>query len=269
MIRQIVLIVLALTPLMSVAQSIPLKSLDLIVGKEIIVKEKPEASQKFGFDGFYLDSSFVQIYACCENYSSRYNELVGKVFKVISYREYKFNYAKSKAKLVIENSDIGRLYFDYDPEGEDSFPFEVVGGLIFPEGFFCADFDIVTDKFTSEVTYRSPVKDQISFIKVINGDRENIYMRVKVYGRTLSIAKQGVVLLLKNGDKIVKSDEDIEVEVNGSGYTYSSFFGLTKQDLVILKNNSITDVRLYVYDSSVTNGDLLREYARCLDHFPN
>lgn len=246
------------------AQNIPLKSLDLILGKDIKVKEKPESTRKYGYDGFYLDSNFNQIYACCENYSSKYSDLVGKVFKVNSFKEYKFNYAKSKAKLVIENTETGILYFDYDAESEDGFPFEVVGGLVFPEGYFCNEISQSIDKFSGKITYSSPVLDQIVVLKVVDADKVNIYMSVNAYGSTISLAKKGVVLLLSDGTKIDKSDEDITVEVSGSGYRYSSFFQLTRQDVERLTNVAVTDVRLYIYDSSIANGEEVKEYIKCL-----
>jgi hypothetical protein len=51
---------------------------------------------------------------------------------------------------------------------------------------------------------------------------------------------------------------------DGYGYTYSIFEELTTEDLKILKEDKITDARIYVYDSVIIDGNRLKEYIKIL-----
>jgi len=248
------------------AQNFPGQDVDLLVGKEIKVVEKAESLQEYGYDGFYKDSNLKKKYACCQSYNSKYKELVNKVFKVISYEPYTNSIGTKKFKLQIENVETGLIYFDYSPEYEHSFPFEVIGGLKFPEGYLCKDIEETKDKFTNKTTFRTPFSESIVFVKIKDKEQTSIFMRISVYGSTVNVGKTGAIILLDNGDKIEKPDAKINTEVSkyGKGYDYSSFITLTEDDITKMKNNVITDVRLYVYDSSIKNGVKIREYLKCI-----
>ena len=248
------------------AQNFPGKDVDLLVGKELKVLEKSESSQEYGYDGFYRDSSLKKKYACCQRNNSKYKELVNKVFKVISYEPYTTSMGIKKFKLHIENAETGLIYFDYSSEYEHLFPFEVLGGLKFPDGYLCKDIEETTDKFTNKITFRTPLSELISFVKIKDKQQTSIFMRISVYGSTVNIGKTGAIILLSNGVKIEKPDAKINVEVSkySEGYDYSTFFVLTEDDIAKMRDNKITDVRLYVYDAWIENGVKIREYLKCI-----
>tara|TARA_B110000879_G_C10688180_1_gene324365 strand:- start:21 stop:410 length:390 start_codon:yes stop_codon:yes gene_type:complete len=124
------------------------------------------------------------------------------------------------------------------------------------------------DKFEGDTTYTSPYKsgylDLVHFIKV----NEVVYMSLKAPGSTPNVGKEGVVVLLENGDKIEKPEAKIDVDVNAAaGYDYTAFFTLDKSDIEKLKASPITDLRLYIYDAKILKKKALKylEYIKCID----
>lgn len=248
------------------AQNFPGKDVELLVGKEIKVLPKAESLQKYGYDGFYKDFNLKKKYACCQSYNSKYKELENKIFKVLSYEPYTNGIGTNKFKLQIENAETGIIYFDYSSEYEHSFPFEVIGGLDFPEGFLCKDIEETKDKFTDKITYRTPFSEPIVFVRVKDKEQVSTFMSITVYGSTVNVGKTGAIILLDNGEKIEKPDAKIDTKVSeyGKGYDYSAFISLSDEEIEMLKNRIITDVRLYVYDSSIKSGAKLKEYLKCI-----
>ncbi len=248
------------------AQNFPGKDVELLVGKEIKVLPKAESLQEYGYEGFYKDSNLKRKYACCQSYNSKYKALENKIFKVISYEPYTNSIGTNKFKLLIENEETGQIYFDYSSEYEHSFPFEVIGGLDFPEGYLCKDIEETKDKFNDKITFRTPFSEPIVFVKIKDKGQVYIFMRLSVYGRTVNVGKTGVIILLANGEKIERPDAKIDIEVSkyGKGYDYSAFITLTDDDIMKLKTNVITDVKLYIYDNSIKHGEKLKEYLKCI-----
>jgi hypothetical protein len=250
------------------SQDYPGKDVELLVGKEIQVKEQPETLQMYGYDDFYIKEDLKKKYACCEHYNSKYSSLVGKIFKVLSVELYTNSIGIDKIKLKIENEETGIIYFNHDPsfKREDDFPFIIIGGLDFPEGYFCKDIEESKDKFTGEITYSSPT-DYITFSKVKSDNETNTYMSIReVVGSTLNTNETGVIILFDNGSKLERPDAEIDVEVSNyrDRWDYSAFFNLSDSDIKLLSENIITDVRLYIYDSTIANGKKLADYMKCI-----
>lgn len=91
-------------------------------------------------------------------------------------------------------------------------------------------------------------------------------MSIRVFGSTINVNITGVIILLNNGDKIERPEAKIDSKVsrNGSGYTYSAFISLSPAEIEKLSQNIITDVRLYIYDSTIKKGKKLQEYLKCI-----
>jgi len=261
--KQILLLTAILISNVTFGQNFPANYVNLLLNKEIKVQEKDV--EKYGYYDFYVNSKLKKIYACSEGYYSKYSELVGKVFKVLSAEPYKNSIGTDKYKLKIENPEIGTIYFDYDPNYEHQFPFEVIGGLNLPEGYYCKGIKTTIDKFDGEKTIRSDYSEGISFTKFISKGTFRTYISVRGFGSTISIGKKGLILLLKNGKKIVRADAEIEISVGtGDSYNYSAFTELTNEEIDLIINNPITDKRLYIYDGQIKNGVKLSEYLKCM-----
>lgn len=130
----------------------------------------------------------------------------------------------------------------------------------------CNDIEEVHDKFNGKITYMSPEADGITFIKVKDGNDTTLYIHVAIVGYSLTVDRQGVILLLQNDNRIEKPTADINVKVNthGSGYRYIAMEELTEKDVELLSKNEITDDRLYLHDGVIKEGKKLQEYLKCI-----
>lgn len=243
---------------------------ELLLGKEIKVIELDSTLHKYGYRNFYVseDLKFGSNYSKENAGSSKYEKLVGKIFTVSAVIPYKNSIGEDKFKLKLENAETGTLYFDYDPRFEYHYVFDVIGGLKLPEGIYCEDIETTTDKFTGEIKSVTPYSEGVRFIKVVKDGKTSIYFTMNETGSTPNVGKTGLILLLENGKRIDRPAEPIDVKVNeakgGSPYVYSVFMLLTPTEINLLKENAITDNRLYIYDGTIENGKKLKEYLICL-----
>ena len=264
--RNLTLLSIFIFSINTFGQNFPGTEIQLLIGKELKVTEMSEPLQSLGYQGFFTDEKLKKIFSQNSIFQSKYNSLVGKIFKVISYEPYIDKLGSNKFKLKIENTETGIIFFDYDPRLEFLFRFEVIGGINFPEGFFCKDIEETKDKFTGEVSYSSPYLEGISFIKVKKEGTEKIYLSIQEAGATINFNIKGVILLLENGFRIEKPDAVLDVKLSsiGTGYIYSAFIELNSDDIKLLTINKITDDRLYIYDGTISKGERIREYLKCI-----
>lgn len=264
--KKVILFIATLFSTISYCQVFPGDLIELLSNKELKVLSKDESLQKYGYDDFYKDEKLKIKFDCCESYNSKYKSLVGKIFKVISYESYNNIIGALKYKLKIENLETGILYFDYDPKYDFKFPFEVVGGLTLPEGFYCKGIEQTTDKFTGEIKTTTDYSEGICFVKVEKDKKRKLYLAINETGATLNVGQKGLILLLENNKRIDKPEATIDVKPSSSssGYIYSAFVELSDADLNLLITNRITDNRLFIYDGTIRNGEKLKEILKCL-----
>ena len=246
-------------------ENFPEDSVHKLIGRELKVKSLDKTMQTYGYEGFYLSNNLKNIYSCCTGRNSKYESLVEKIFRVISFEAYENSIGSKKYKLKLTNSEIGDIYFDYDPKYEFKFPFEVIGGLSVSDNFYCIKIDSTYDKFTNSTTYITPVQDGFKFYKIKDNKGESFFLTKNEPGASLTFGSKGFILLLENGKRIDKPDADIKVNSNGYGGYYCSVrIELNQLDVKLLSVNAITDSRLYIYDSVVKSGKKIIKYFNCL-----
>lgn len=115
------------------------KDVNQYLGQVLYLNGKAESLRKYGYEGFLIDftkdkyTNKSNIYKCCENYNSKYDELVGKYFKVLEVNKHpkllenEYLYGKKFYLKLQENESEDIVYYEYDSEFEHSFPFIVVG----------------------------------------------------------------------------------------------------------------------------------------------
>ena len=123
---------------------------------------------------------------------------------------------------------------------------------------------LLEDKFTNEVTYRSPLLEDLNFTKFVKNDNIVYYLSCNTIGSTVVVDGKGVILLLDNGEKIEWPEEKIDVKVRGGNYVYSCFIRLSSEDIAKLQQNNISDFRLYIYDNKVENSEKYKQYINCM-----
>lgn len=254
------------------AQDFPYTQVSLLEGKTVKPIVISEQSRQFHYKNFYqsydtethsIDSFSDPHFLAKSKYSSYspYNELVGKEFKVI-----KIYQQKNKDKFIIElhNEELGTVFYDYNSNYEHDFELEVVGGIEYPEGFFCDKIEVEKDKFTKKTTYITDTRDGISFFKFTSGSTSNFYISANSAQSSLNTGKKGLFILLENGIKIQKPNAKVKVDVYGTDYVYNVFEQLNKNDISLLKKYKITNVRIYTYDEEVNSGVILKDMFKCL-----
>lgn len=130
----------------------------------------------------------------------------------------------------------------------------------------CSDVTITTDKFTGEISYNSPDIDNISFIKYKKKGVIRQYVSIYIYNSYLSgYNNYGVTILFKNGKKIIRETQKIDVNYSsGSNWGYSAFFTPNSNEIYLLKSFEIEAVKLYIFDAEISQGDKIKEYANCV-----
>ena len=163
------------------------------------------------------------------------------------------------------------------PEEEEVVPVLVSDEreIILESTEYCLEIKTDRDKFTGKVShYSSPLPNyNMTAHKDVSPGESPLYLLGLFATSNRAIAnRKGVIVLLENGAKITKPDEDIDIEVNkykthGYGdFEYSAYISLTKEDRALLIRYRITDIRLYVVDKQIGNSEGVRiqEHVKCL-----
>jgi hypothetical protein len=246
------------------------------IGKELKVREK---SDKYGYSSFFikiddktnlntLDKEHTLFYDR-NALGSTYEKLIDKVFICDSVflisKEIKTNYF-----LRLKNKEIGTVYYAYRNDLKNStaenkgmayfFPFTVIGGLP-----VCNQISQKVDKFDGVITLNSPYEEPISFTKKIKGTDTTIYCSISISRNEIYTGK-GLIILLNDGNKIERPEEKVDYKLNSSsnGFEHSVFFRLSKEEILKLKTSEITDVKMYVLDFTIANGNTIKEYLNCI-----
>lgn len=264
------------------AQSFPEDNPELLLNRVVKPKVISETLQQYAYKNFFLEFDIENKQFTADvkknkpfpsgpTYSlvSDYSKLVGKEFKVVEIYEMKpkYSYSKKEYALKLENAEIGVIYYNYDPRFEHTFELEVVGGLIYPEVFFCSKITNEKDKFENKETFYTPAEKGVSFVKVVENGVTIIYLSIHVYGNTLNVGEKGLYILFDDGSKYVNAEVKIDVKTsNGSGYDYSAFIRLTPDDLKNFSTKNMTDKRAYIYDGVIDKeaSTKIKEYLKCL-----
>jgi hypothetical protein len=138
---------------------------------------------------------------------------------------------------------------------------------LFSKAQLCPEISYSIDKFSGDTTKSSLPVDNVSFTYIrASGGKTYRYMYLRTIGYTANVNKTGVIILLKGGKKIEKPNEKVEVDVNkyGDGYVYSALLSLTKEDIELLKDNDMTDYRLFIYDGSIKAPDKIKKIVECV-----
>lgn len=275
-------IIFSFTFLTVLSQSFPENNPELLINKIVKPKEISESLQKYAYKNFYVefdiekkqftkDDKNNKPFATGPSYSviSDYSKLVGKEFKVVEFYEIVSKYSSSRKVYAVEleNAEIGTIFYKYDPTYENSFELEVVGGLEYPEDFFCSKINSKKDKFEDKETFFTPTENGINFMKTVEKGKSSIYLMVKVNGSTLNVSKKGLYILFDDGTKFTKQETSIDTNVSSeSGYIYSAFIELTQADIKLLTEKNITDTRVFIYDGTVDKDSAKKiiEYLKCL-----
>ena len=237
------------------------KDAELLLGKSVTVKEGISY-----YSGFYKNAELTKI-LFKKDTGNDPEKLKGLTFLVIGSMKHPVSY-KHDIVLILENKELGKVYYSYDPKYSDLFLLNVVGGFSPPDNFLCTKLITEKDKFSSKLTTNTPEEYEYTIIKIEEDGETRIYLRLQSYGTTLNINQKGLKILFSDGTVLTKPEAKIDYknESGLKGYTYSCFLKLDKEDIVSLTNKTITDYSLYIYERKIKdiNAFNLKEYLKCL-----
>ncbi len=240
----------------------PETEVNLILNKELKVIPDENSLSKH-YRNFYKSLDFDRT----NELENNYDMLAGKTFKVTAIDNYNGVTGRQLHKLTLTNPEIGTVYFNYNPSLSFEFPFEIIGGIKMPDGYYCNQFRTVTDKFTGITTTISKPFNGTSFMKTKGATKTTYFLDLSALSPTAVVGKTGVTILLANGKKISKPNAKIDIDANTSGgrnFKYTSMIELTKADIAMLTESPITDARLYIFDTQYKEGIKMMETLKCL-----
>lgn len=238
----------------------PGESIEMLEGKELKVKPLREGFQEYGYKGFFTDDKLKKTYKG-KSYATKYEALVNKVFKVVSYKPNYGNYI-----ITLENAETGTLYFKYDKTHDFDYNFEVVGGLTFPEGFFC-NYNIIDKKWDSVnvkhyYVSHTPCKEDICLYE--SSLQYTLYVLITAPSDRKETGLKGLKLTLANGKEVLFPEAEITVESASSQYNYRAQVSVTMAQLQLLKESPMVKKLVGNKEKQIEEGKLIMEYIKCL-----
>jgi hypothetical protein len=263
--NKLIVLILLIVYGVSFGQTYPKDAVELLVGKELKVLPK-EYNTEVGYYDFYKNKDYYSIKSkgYYKSIKAKYDVFNGAIFKLISFENIKNSIGKRMLSLELYNDKIGIVYYDYDPNFNLSWIFEVIGGIQYPDNYWCKEIETKTDKFTSITSYNSPINEHVSFIK----EKGFTYIYLLSHGKTPTVGGTGVIILLDDGSKIENKEAKIDVKYAGDGYyDYSTLFSLKDDEIKKLSETQITDYRLFIYEFKIDKekGWFFKEYLKCLN----
>ncbi len=241
------------------------EDINLMVDQQLRIKELPSDLQRYGYDNFFRNIQMTRKFACCRNFNSRYEKLVGLVFIVKQISPYENRSGDILHTLKLEHPTVGVLYYKYDSKSQLPPPFELEEPLNIPNNYYCKDIAVAKNKFTQEIVSRSKFQDGISIMKREKDSLTSLYLSIKTLGVTQVKNKKGVTILLENDHSIEKPQVKLEVVTDTTKqFAYSALVPLTALEVQLLLTHKITKTRLYIFDNSVKNSRKLMDYLKCL-----
>lgn len=240
---------------------------EILIGKTLTPTPKSENLQQYGYSGFYKLNK-RNLWVGYDDSQSKYDSERGKVnYSVIVGKKFLLD----RVELDTENTSeriSGKKYWFYmtDVESNESvryyyeskyefnFHLSLTEEFELPEDWFCRDFTIDRDKFSGDTRIYTDFSGSIHFSKIITGENVSYYMSLQVGGSTLNTNENGVYLILDNGEVLSFPNEPIDTKVNtnkyGGDWLYTAYVKMSDELLNKLSNHYITDIRLYIYDTS-------------------
>ena len=259
------LLILLFLPFIGFGQNYPGTEVQLLLGKTLVVK-----SYKIDFiastDGdtvyyeyyseFYKNNKLTKTYKRDFYDFSKLEYLVDKKFKVVNIQPYSED--KKYYILELENNE-ETIYFKYDSNFSSNFPFKVVGGIILSDEYYCKNIIEDEDKFSGVKSYTKRVRN----VKILKTSKDGMYLTaLSMHQISYQVkSKNGVILLLENGEKIEKPNAYVEVDVHNPGgghpYIHRTSIKLTDAEVSLLSKNKITDYRIGYVDGAISSTDAL------------
>jgi hypothetical protein len=258
------LFVVTLCSIITYAQDKVYGKPELLLDKE--VKILPVSSYNFDrYENFHSDKEMYKVYK-----GSIYTDekhLEGRIFKVTEvYKIPEPVYGKIYYRIKLEDITSKEIvYYEYTESLEEQvkYYFEVVGGLTYPEGFFCTMvIKRESDASRTYTTTKNYVGDFIEKTIDLKTKKEVYTFYISSNEVKTPVKKEGLVLNLENGSKIDLPQHPFSYE----GQKYFTAIELTKPQLDLLTKHALTGIeiggiKLYTYKKEYF---YMQELLKCM-----
>ncbi len=128
----------------------------------------------------------------------------------------------------------------------------------------CSGVRKTTDEFTGYMDFKVRITDEVYFLKIKNGGVSTYYLSIwiKVLG---FYHGQGVRIILKNGERIYKPNEEVVANYSASDFYVTAFIRLTTADIALLKQSGIEKYKLSFSTGDISDySDLSKDLFNCI-----
>jgi len=242
------------------AQDHPGKRPELLLGKEVTVKELPLNLQATGYEGFYINEKLIIHYADNQKYKSKHDALANKTFKVLSVEPGIDMAGIPRYKVKLQAADETIVFYEF--KDLNDYYFTVKGGLDYPADFYC-DF-INETRSGNTMSYRIDAKYNCRLHKITNEGRSAYFLDVSAVEDTPDRTK-GLTIYLDNGAKIERPDVAPKMDVTSGGlYRHECKIDITDKELELLKQHVIKNFRIGAWSEDVVDGEFIKNALPCL-----
>ena len=247
--KKIIVVFALLLSLSAAAQNFPYRKIELLIGKEVQIKPLTEGQLKYtgGYEEFSTDVKGIYTYQEGKSVVTKPSALVDRVFKVESIESNPIDDDVSMLKLKDSKGEI--IYYQYKQDFPT--PFNVLGGVVLPEDYFCQYIEETNDKSTGVQMFKVKRGHMYELTKSKKDKivKYTLYLETNAYPRDHD--GKGVIILLENNKQIKKPTTPVKIKIKAS-CIYTATFELTPADITLLKDNKIIDYRLFENDGFIS-----------------
>jgi hypothetical protein len=221
-------------------------------------------------DKIYINEEKTRFYngkkkGAKSSYLADNSNLIGVIFKIKNYflgKATAYKNLGSYVTLELYNSSTGSIYFETYSKYPSS-KLVLLTELELPplNEIFCQEFIQTYDKFEGIKRIYTSRDDNVYFTKRIDkDDDEMLFINFNINGSTPNFLKKGVKIIFDDGEILDYPEAEIDVSVSRRkyrDYDVSATFVMNNELVNKMRENLITDFRLYIYENSAST-----EYAK-------
>jgi hypothetical protein len=253
--------------ILSTAQNSPGMRPELLLSKTVKVKPLTEGELNYqkGYDAFFEDDKMVNRYAANKSNRTRHDALANRYFKVTDIRPYDSQGIKNYLIQLQDTVKNESLYYKYTKlsESQNKYYFEVVGGLKYPDDFYCDYINENTDKATGEKKIIASITEGLHVVKIKKGKDVKYRLEAVTVEQVISMLR-GVTLVLEDGRKFEKPDAEAVMLTRNDNIVYTATIELTTADVVMLTQSKVVSGKISKFEKKYTEGDKLQGMLKCL-----
>jgi len=252
---------------MSAQESFPANHPELLKGKDVKIVPTIDTESR-GLEGFFTKEDLTEVYMPGDNKSyTRVDALLGKQFKVNAIDKLTFPGSTSEyTRITLQGQEGQILYYSYNSKYDFKYPFEVIGGLTLPEGFYC-DY-ITKQEYGTNVRYTAMVAIGTSVTKSVAAGKASYSMSFAVYGdKDPGGMISKVTLALENNKTIVDNNQSLFAEMrSATSYKYSFTVLLSDAQIQLLAQNKLIGIKAGPLVLPFENATKLQGVIKCIQN---